>query len=653
MKFDLRATFSILALLMVSCTPATSPEATDAAKISPEEVTVEAPIALAGADIVITLPTSSVVLNGSVLNQNSYPLTYSWSKLSGGNAIIASEAAASTSISGLTAGSYVFRLTVSNSKSTRYDDISVTVNSAPNSIPVVSAGVDKSLTLPVSNVTLSGSATDANSDTLNYAWSKVSGGTATISSPGNASANITGLVTGSYSFRLTVSDGNGGNASDDVVVIVKMASNIPPIAAAGKDINITLPVSSVNLVGSATDANSDAITFSWAKVSGGVATIVSPSTASTNVTGLVAGTYVFRITANDGKGGIGSDDVSVVVNNLVNAAPVASAGADKAINLPASTVALAGSGIDANGDVLTYAWTKTSGGSATIVSPSAAATNINGLVEGSYSFRLTVSDSKGGVGSDDVAVVVGPALVAGLDPNAGKISLWIRQGTVYPTNWDYDAAVFLPADYGANPSKMYPMILSLHGLGGTVMDTNHTAVGGNKEGFIKQVWGTPLANTFGAIVIAPSARPKGSSANKWWTWTTNKRLIEAALVKYKIDPKRVVVTGLSAGGLGTSELAKNAPQLIAGAMQGAFNDDTFNPDTCSLNAIPFWSFGNRSDGTFQPESWEGTAVVAKSCANFTGKLKLNVYESTCGHGCWDAHWQKPEVQDWLVNQVKP
>lgn len=198
------------------------------------------------------------------------------------------------------------------------------------------------------------------------------------------------------------------------------------------------------------------------------------------------------------------------------------------------------------------------------------------------------------------------------------------------------------------------MVISLHGLGGTVMNSAHTAVGGNKEGFIKQVWSTSLANTFPAIVIAPDVRPVNYTGNdKWWNANLTKKVIVDALVKYKIDPKRVTITGLSAGGFGTSELAKNFPELIAGAMPGAFSEDTFATTPCDLNRTPFWSFGNRSDGTFQPEAWEGIVTAAKTCANYVNTLKLDVYENSCGHGCWDSHWQRADVQNWLVNQVKP
>lgn len=241
----------------------------------------------------------------------------------------------------------------------------------------------------------------------------------------------------------------------------------------------------------------------------------------------------------------------------------------------------------------------------------------------------------------------------GVDPNAGKISLWLRRGTVYPANFDYDAVVFLPKDYGSIPGKMYPVVFSFHGLGGSVMDVNHTAPGGNKEGFIKQVWNTALSNTFPAIVIAAQVTPPGTNpGSTWWSHFSTRRLIEDALTHYKIDPKRVVVTGLSAGGAATNDLILNSSDLLAGAMPGAFNEDPFTNSPCLLAPFPVWAFGNDNDGVFQAYDWLVLEPKVKACGNYTGDFILSVYANGCGHGCWDNHWAKPEVQQWLVNQVR-
>lgn len=246
-----------------------------------------------------------------------------------------------------------------------------------------------------------------------------------------------------------------------------------------------------------------------------------------------------------------------------------------------------------------------------------------------------------------------PTPQPGVDPNAGKVSLWFRKGSTWPESNDYNAAVFLPADYGVDPAKLYPLVISLHGLGGRVLDLNHTTVGGNKEGFIKQVWGTALASTYPGIVIAPSANPPGSNSSIWWNKDYLRRLILSALSTYRVNPKRVVVTGLSAGGDGTQLLAVHSRDLIAGAMPGAFGDDLTQANACLIADLPFWAFGNDMDGTFQAYDWETkTEPKVKTCANYTSDFILSIYRNGKGHCCWDEHWSKPEVQQWLVNQER-
>jgi hypothetical protein len=93
-------------------------------------------------------------------------------------------------------------------------------------------------------------------------------------------------------------------------------TNLPPTVNAGADQNISLPATTTSLNGSATDSDGTVASYAWSQVSGpSTATIVSASSASTSVTALSsAGTYVFRLTATDNLGGIGTDDVNVVVN---------------------------------------------------------------------------------------------------------------------------------------------------------------------------------------------------------------------------------------------------------------------------------------------------------------------------------------------------
>ncbi|WP_460920738.1 PKD domain-containing protein, partial [Pontibacter brevis] len=71
---------------------------------------------------------------------------------------------------------------------------------------------------------------------------------------------------------------------------------------------------------------------------------------------------------------------------------------------------LSGSATDSDGTVSTYSWSQVSGpNTATFSSRTVAAPTVSGLLEGSYVFRLTVTDNGGASASDEAAVTVHPA----------------------------------------------------------------------------------------------------------------------------------------------------------------------------------------------------------------------------------------------------
>src|SRR4029079_6095778 len=162
--------------------------------------------------------------------------------------------------------------------------------------PTANAGADQTITLPQSTVSLSGSGADQDGTIASYQWTQVSGpSVASIASASLAQTQVSALQQGSYVFRLTVTDNKGATASDDVMVSVNTAQNIPPTANAGADQTITLPQSTVSLSGSGADQDGTIASYQWTQVSGpSVASIASASLAQTQVSALQQGSYVFR-----------------------------------------------------------------------------------------------------------------------------------------------------------------------------------------------------------------------------------------------------------------------------------------------------------------------------------------------------------------------
>jgi YD repeat-containing protein len=226
-----------------------------------------------------------------------------------------------TGLNNLVQGVYVFRLTVTdNSGASATDDITVTVNAAPNQAPTANAGADITITLPVNSTTLNGSGTDPDGTITGYVWSRVSGPTTfTLGTANAATTTLSNLVAGTYVFRLTVTDNSGATASDNITVIVNAAGtgNQAPVARVNNDILLTLPVNSTSLSGTAsTDADGTITAYEWTQVSGPVqVTIANSISANASIDGLAIGEYIFSLKVTDNNGAFSTATVKVTVRD--------------------------------------------------------------------------------------------------------------------------------------------------------------------------------------------------------------------------------------------------------------------------------------------------------------------------------------------------
>jgi alpha-tubulin suppressor-like RCC1 family protein len=372
------------------------------------------PTVSAGSNQTIELPTSSVSLTGTATGNGGATISSTaWTEVSGPvTAAIANAGNLSAGVTGLTtAGTYVFQLKATdNNGLSGTATVTITVQAAPppNTPPTVTAGSAQTIQLPTSSVNLMGTAKGNSGATISStAWTEVSGPvTATIANAGSLSTGVSGLTTaGTYVFQLKATDNNGESSTATVTITVETASvpppppHIPPVADAGQSQTVTLPFPDINLDGSGSyDEDGTITTYSWVQVSGnGGVTIQGSSQAQAALYGLTPGTYVFQLTVTDNDGATGSATVTITVNAAAVQAPVANAGADTTIALPADSVVLNGSGsTDPGGETLTYQWSEVSGpGTATLGSSGSVITTAGPLKTGSYVFQLKVTNTSG------------------------------------------------------------------------------------------------------------------------------------------------------------------------------------------------------------------------------------------------------------------
>jgi len=158
-------------------------------------------------------------------------------------------------------------------------------------------------------------------------------------------------------------------------------------------------------LGSGSDVDGTIVAYKWTKISGPAAgTITNAAVASTSVTGLVAGIYIFELKVTDNNGASATDNMQVTVNPD-NIPPVANAGPDQSVILPSATnVTLSGSGTDVDGTIVAYKWRQISGPADKLLSPATAISVLDNLIAGTYKYELTVTDNKGATGKDTMVV---------------------------------------------------------------------------------------------------------------------------------------------------------------------------------------------------------------------------------------------------------
>jgi len=193
---------------------------------------------------------------------------------------------------------------------------------------------------------------------------------------------------------------------DDVSVYTCQGStNSLPVARAGNDVSVNSGSSVFLNASSSSDADAAIASYSWLQVGGAVVTVNNATSATPSLTAAGGGGILaFKVTVTDSDGQEDSD----IVNVIVNSTPVASAGTDISAD-GGNTVSLdSSSSIDADGTIVSYLWTQTSGdtvalSSRTSAAPSFVAPDSNQVL----TFSLVITDNDGATSlADTVNVTV-------------------------------------------------------------------------------------------------------------------------------------------------------------------------------------------------------------------------------------------------------
>ena len=267
---------------------------------------------------------NSIISNGSIVS-------YLWKQLSGIDVTLASPNQVTSSFTtnevDSSGASYTFEVTCTSDLGTQ-STAEVIVNIIDvNLAPISNAGVTQQVN-EGDTVTLDGRlSNDIDGDNLTYTWSlkSSSNGTGitldstTVVSPQFTAPDVDDTTGESFVFELIVNDGSLSDVSE-VVIQVMGGIDSPPIADAGPDITAD-ENHSVSLDGSnSSDAQGD-VSYLWRQISGVQVNLSNSAQAVVSFTTPTVSndpiTLVFELTVTDSALNIHTDEVSVIVNNVI------------------------------------------------------------------------------------------------------------------------------------------------------------------------------------------------------------------------------------------------------------------------------------------------------------------------------------------------
>jgi predicted peptidase len=195
-------------------------------------------------------------------------------------------------------------------------------------------------------------------------------------------------------------------------------------------------------------------------------------------------------------------------------------------------------------------------------------------------------------------------------------------------------------------AKTYPLAIFLHG-------------GGAQRSFDDLLKCSSPVFAFGpARLVAPEEQARHPafvlvpwSGGRGWD-EENTRLIAALLGElsreFRLDPKRVYVTGQSMGGYGTWAMIARYPELFAAGIPVCGGGDTTSAARAKDMAV--WAFHGTADGIVPVSE---TRKMIDALRRAGGKPIYWEYTGGTHAGTAERAYCEPALLDWLFRQAKP
>jgi predicted peptidase len=202
--------------------------------------------------------------------------------------------------------------------------------------------------------------------------------------------------------------------------------------------------------------------------------------------------------------------------------------------------------------------------------------------------------------------------------------------------------LFVPHSYDG--SKEYPLILFLHGAGESGTDGKKQVTVGLGPAIKKQEKDFPF------ITIFPQANSKTTVGKRWYANSPDGKqalaILDEVMRTYKVDPKRIYLTGLSMGGFGTWDIAATYPDKFAAIAPICGGGDPSKAK--ALAKLPIWNFHGDADKVVPVELSRRMIAAIKEAG---GEPKYDEYPGV-GHNSWDKAYANPELYKWLLSHSR-
>jgi len=206
---------------------------------------------------------------------------------------------------------------------------------------------------------------------------------------------------------------------------------------------------------------------------------------------------------------------------------------------------------------------------------------------------------------------------------------------------DYNGApvkyvVYVPKEY--SPEKPSAAILFLHGSGEQGDD-------GKKQAEVGLGSAIRMAEDKWNYIVMFPQKPKGRGG-----FGEHEKLIldiiEKTKKEYKIDEKKLYITGLSMGGMGTWSLICKYPTMFAAAAPvcGRGNPE----EAAKIKDLPIWNFHGDKDTAVAIKGSQDMIDAIKAAG---GNPKFTIYPGV-GHNSWDKAYNDEKLEEWFIQHAK-